>query len=99
MYVVTLSYTAPEAEVAALRERHRDWLDTCYADGMMLASGIKATRDGGVLLVPGMGRAALDALLAADPFALGGVAVYEVVEFAATKTAAALADYREPPLA
>ena len=97
MYVVTLSYTAPIEQVDALVPEHREWLDTAYADGMMLASGAKVPRDGGILLLPPMERAALDALLADDPFAKSGVARYDVVEFRANKTAAALANYREEP--
>ncbi|MFC5909063.1 YciI family protein [Streptacidiphilus monticola] len=95
MYVVTLSYTAPIEQVDALIPEHREWLDTAYADGLLLASGAKVPRDGGILIAPQMERAALDALLADDPFAKGGVARYDVVEFRATKTASALVNYRE----
>lgn len=97
MFVVTLSYTAPIEQVDALLLEHRAWLDEQYAKGVMLASGAKVPRTGGVLLAGGLDRAALDQLLAEDPFAKGGVAAYEVVEFTATKTADCLADYREQP--
>jgi uncharacterized protein YciI len=96
VFVVTLSYTAPIEQVDALIEEHRAWLDTQYAAGVLLASGAKVPRTGGIVLAGGLDRAALDALLAEDPFAKGGVARYDVVEFTATKTAACLADYREP---
>ncbi|MEY9876871.1 uncharacterized protein YciI [Streptacidiphilus sp. MAP12-33] len=97
MFIVTLSYTAPIEQVDALLLEHRAWLDEQYAQGVMLASGAKVPRTGGVLLVGGLDRPALDALLAEDPFAKGGVARYDVVEFAATKTADCLAAYRELP--
>jgi uncharacterized protein YciI len=96
VFVVTLSYTAPMEQVDALLTEHRAWLDEQYAAGVMLVSGAKVPRTGGILLVGGVDRAGLDALLAQDPFAKGGVAVYDVVEFSATKTATGLVDYREP---
>ncbi|MBF9073763.1 YciI family protein [Streptacidiphilus fuscans] len=97
MFVVTLSYTVPMEQVDAHLEDHRAWLDQQYAKGALLASGAKVPRTGGILLVVGLDRAAVDALLAEDPFAKAGVAEYDVVEFTATKTAEALADYRETP--
>ncbi|WP_042386181.1 YciI family protein [Streptacidiphilus melanogenes] len=97
MFVVTLSYTAPIEQVDALLLEHRAWLDEQYAKGVLLASGAKVPRTGGVLLAGGLDRAALDRVLAEDPFAKGGVAQYDVVEFTATKTAECLADYREQP--
>jgi uncharacterized protein YciI len=96
VFVVTLSYTAPMEQVDAHLEDHRAWLDRQYAAGVLLASGAKVPRTGGIVLAGGLDRAALDALLAEDPFAKAGVAAYDVVEFTATKTAPALADYREP---
>ena len=96
MFVVTLSYTAPMEQVDALLLEHRAWLDEQYSKGAMLASGAKVPRTGGVLLVGGLDRAGVDQLLAEDPFAKGGVATYDVVEFTATKTADCLAAYREP---
>ncbi|MEY9848601.1 YciI family protein [Streptacidiphilus sp. MAP5-3] len=95
MFVVTLSYTVPMEQVDAHLEDHRTWLDQQYAKGALLASGAKVPRTGGILLVGGLDRAALDALLAEDPFAKAGVAAYDVVEFTATKTAEVLAGYRE----
>ncbi|WP_042363683.1 YciI family protein [Streptacidiphilus neutrinimicus] len=97
MFVVTLSYTAPIEQVDALLLDHRAWLDEQYANGVLLASGAKVPRTGGVLLAGGLDRGTLDQVLAEDPFAKGGVAQYDVVEFTATKTAECLADYREQP--
>ncbi|WP_042414291.1 YciI family protein [Streptacidiphilus anmyonensis] len=97
MFVATLSYTAPIEQVDALLLEHRAWLDDQYAKGVLLASGAKVPRTGGVVLAGGLDRAALDQVLAEDPFAKGGVARYDVVEFTATKTAECLADYREQP--
>ncbi|PWI42087.1 YciI family protein [Streptomyces sp. ICBB 8177] len=97
MFVVELTYTAPLDRVDALLERHVAWLEEQYAAGVLLASGRKNPRDGGVLLAVAPDRAAIEALVATDPFAVEGVAEYRVLEFAATKTAPALERYREQP--
>lgn len=89
MLVVTLTYKAPLAEVDQHRPAHIDWLKERYADGTMLASGRQTPPVGGVLLMRGE-RAAVEALLAADPFAVHDVADYTIAEFDPTMTAPGL---------
>ncbi|WKE65024.1 YciI family protein [Gallaecimonas kandeliae] len=90
MFVVTLTYIQPLDKVDALLEAHKAWLKQGYEAGVFLASGRKVPRDGGVILCKAASREALEAVLAADPFALASVARYEVVQFEATMTAAGL---------
>ena len=99
MFVLDLTYTAPVATVDAELEAHVAWLDEQYAAGVVLASGRKNPRDGGVLIVAGMDRAAVEELVASDPFTVAGVCEYRITEFAATKTAPELAAHREQPAA
>ncbi|WP_379066897.1 YciI family protein [Mesorhizobium sp. UC22_110] len=89
MFVVNLTYTAPLAEIDRLRDAHMEWVKAGYADGVFIASGAKRPRTGGVILARGT-REALDARLAEDPFTRAEVADYEVIDFAATSTAAGL---------
>ncbi|AXE35715.1 YciI family protein [Chromobacterium phragmitis] len=89
MFVVSLKYIAPLPEVDALLHAHAAWLDRGYADGVFLASGRKVPRNGGVILASGE-RAALEARLSEDPFAKGGVARHDIIEFAPSMTAAGL---------
>ena len=87
MFIVTLTYLKPVEEVDALMAGHIDWLDEGYASGLFVASGRRIPRTGGVILArSGDERALLD-FLARDPFAIHGAARFDVVEFAATKTA------------
>jgi len=90
MFVITLTYTVPVEEIDPHLAGHIEWLDRHYASGVMLASGRRVPRTGGVLLARAADRAALDAVLAEDPFARAGVATYDVVEFAPTKAAPGL---------
>ncbi|MFE9426732.1 YciI family protein [Kitasatospora sp. NPDC006697] len=96
MFVVTLRYTAPLETIDELLPAHVEWLERHYADGTLLASGRLVPRTGGVVLARAADRAALDAVLAGDPFGRAGAAEYEVAEFVPSKAAAGLEALIEP---
>jgi uncharacterized protein YciI len=81
MFVVILTYTKPLTEVDAHLEPHRAWLKRQYQTGVFVASGRQVPPAGGVILARGSDRAALEAILAGDPFGQNGVATYQVVQF------------------
>ncbi len=81
MFVVTVTYVVPIEEVDAVLGAHREFLRRQYEAGIFLASGPQEPRTGGVILARAETRAALDAVLAQDPFAHAGVARYDVTEF------------------
>ncbi|MFC7816010.1 YciI family protein [Streptomyces sp. NPDC057367] len=97
MFVLELSYTAPLEAVDAVLEEHVAWLDELYARGVVLASGRKEPRDGGVIIAVAEDRARAEEITVGDPFVTAGVCAYRVTEFVATKTAPALEPYRETP--
>ena len=76
MFVVTISYTAPLAQIDELMPAHRDWLSQGYDSGLLLASGPQTPRTGGVVLARAVSREELDAALAEDPFNKAGAATY-----------------------
>jgi uncharacterized protein YciI len=94
MYIVTLHYIAPLERIDAYLPAHRAWLEAQYARGLMLMSGRKEPRDGGILIAHAASRAELDAALEGDPFGQAGLATYTVTEFIPTMTAEALAAWR-----
>jgi len=93
MYIVILTYKKPIEEIERLTVPHRAFLDTLYADGVLLISGPQIPRTGGVL-VARAGRTAdeLMTLLKEDPFYTEGIADYQVIEFNPVKHHAALKD-------
>ncbi|MEU2155106.1 YciI family protein [Streptomyces sp. NPDC019396] len=95
MFVLELTYTAPVERVDELLGAHVEWLDALYRDGVVIASGRKNPRDGGVLIAVGDDRAHVEELVLADPFISGGVGRYRITEFYATKTAPELEPYRQ----
>ena len=95
MFILELSYIAPLDEVDRVRDEHMAWVATQYEAGRFLASGAKVPRTGGVILAKAMPRAALDDVIASDPFTRAGVAAYDVTEFAATTVAEGLEALRD----
>ncbi|MCU8007569.1 YciI family protein [Shewanella sp. SM87] len=90
MFVVSLTYKKPIAEVELHLAAHIAYLDEYYASGTFVASGRKVPRTGGVILAKAESRAALEAILQQDPFCIADVAEFEVIEFVPTKTAPGL---------
>ncbi|MBM7173555.1 hypothetical protein JQK87_35255 [Streptomyces sp. G44] len=95
MFILELTYTAPVTAVDEQLAAHVAWLDEQYEAGVFIASGRKNPRDGGVIIAVAEDRARIEEITAADPFVVAGVCAYRVTEFYATKTAPALASYRE----
>lgn len=85
MFILSLTYTAELTEVDRHIEPHMDWVKDGYDRGIFLASGRKNPRTGGVIFARGT-RAEIDAIVAADPFTIHGVADYEITEVAMTRT-------------
>ncbi|MGE4298654.1 MAG: YciI family protein [Desulfovibrionaceae bacterium] len=81
MFVILVTYTKPLEEIDKALVAHRAFLKSQYDAGLFLASGPQNPRTGGVILAQAADRAALEAVLATDPFRVQGVADYTVIEF------------------
>lgn len=92
MFLLITTYLRPLAEIEPLMPSHLAWLDQHYQTGLFLLSGRKTPRTGGVILARAGGRAALEAVVAQDPFTQAGVVAYDMVEFAPTRAAAGFAN-------
>ncbi|HKS44724.1 MAG TPA: YciI family protein [Amycolatopsis sp.] len=99
MYVVLLNYVVSLEEIDLLLPDHVEWLEKHFAAGEFLMAGRRNPRVGGVIITRPMLRGKLDTILATDPFKINHVATYEVVEFAATRTAPELFMLNEAPSA
>jgi uncharacterized protein YciI len=87
MFVISVSYVAPLEQVDAHLAAHRAFLREQYELGVLLMSGRKVPRDGGILIANAASRADVEALVLRDPFHVAGVAAYQVIEFQPTKWA------------
>jgi uncharacterized protein YciI len=90
MFLLSLTYKVPLDVVDQHLDAHVAWLKEGYASGMVLASGRKVPRSGGVIFAQGA-REAVEAYARQDPFAINGVADYTLTEINLTMTAEGLA--------
>lgn len=90
MFIVSLTYVKPLEVIDSLLEEHVAWLKANYAASVLLASGRKIPRTGGVILARAESRETLDTVLAGDPFYREGAARYDVTEFMASMAAPGL---------
>lgn len=84
MFIAILTYRKPLEEVDRFLQAHREYLAGHYAAGDFIASGPQNLRVGGVILMKAEDRAAVDAIIAQDPFNIHGIADYQIVEFTPT---------------
>ncbi len=84
MFIAILTYKKPLEEVDRFLQEHRDYLAVHYAAGDFIASGPQTPRIGGVIMMKAESRAAVDSIIAQDPFNINGIADYRIVEFTPT---------------
>ena len=81
MIIVNIKYTAPLSAIDSLVGEHRAWLDIQYANGVLLCSGPKNPKTGGVVIALGSNKAEIEALFNDDPYNVNHVAEYTFTEF------------------
>ena len=84
MFIAILTYKKPIEEVDRFLQAHRDYLAEHYAAGDFIVSGPQTPRIGGVIMIKSERRAAVDSIIAQDPFNINGIADYQIVEFTPT---------------
>lgn len=95
MFIVSLTYTRPIAEIETHLAAHRLYLDKYYASGNFLFSGRKEPRTGGIIILRADSLKHAEQILSEDPFNQAGVADYQITEFVPSKSAPALAEWLE----
>ncbi|AQZ69296.1 unnamed protein product [[Actinomadura] parvosata subsp. kistnae] len=79
LHVLLVRYTVPADQVTPHVPGHVAYLERHHADGTFLLSGQTVPDDlGGVILATGP-RERVERVAAEDPFAVAGVAAYEIV--------------------
>jgi uncharacterized protein YciI len=94
MFIISIKYTKPAAEIDALLTAHHRFLKEQYAAGVFLMSGRKVPRSGGIILAEAADRADMEAIMQLDPFYGAGVAEYDIIEFIPTMTAEPLSAFQ-----
>ncbi len=84
MLIIELTYQKPLSEIDKHLLEHREWLDQCYAKGLLIVSGPKQPRVGGIFIAL-LDKETAAKLITEDPFYKHGLAQYKIIEFEATK--------------
>ncbi len=84
MFIAILTYKKPLSEVDKFLAAHREYLAEHYAAGDFIVSGPQTPRIGGVIMIKADNRAAVDFIIAQDPFNINEIADYQIVEFTPT---------------
>ena len=81
LFVIDIEYTVSMDQVSPHLDAHMEFVARGYDQGLFLASGAKVPRSGGVIIAQGASRAAVEAMMAADPFCQAGIVDLTVTEF------------------
>lgn len=81
IFIASLTYTVPIAQIDAVLADHLAWLDAGHAAGHFIAWGPREPRDGGLIFVKAASRAEAEALLMSDPFMLHQLAELAVIQW------------------
>jgi len=80
-FIVEIIYIAPVERINEIRERHRAFLQTGYDKGIILMSGPKEPRTGGILIARGNSKDEVEEYLKNDPYRIEKTAEYKYIEF------------------
>ena len=85
MFIINLTYIEPLEAVEKYLQEHINFLNHYYAEGLFIASGRKNPRTGGIILMQGKNKEAVQEIIMQDPFYKNKIAQYDIIEFEASK--------------
>lgn len=85
MFIIDIKYIADMATIDAHLAEHRAYLDIFYAKGLLLCSGPKNPRDGGIIIGMFNTREEVESFIHDDPYSKYGIASYQITAFAPVK--------------
>ncbi|MFA7418191.1 MAG: YciI family protein [Melioribacteraceae bacterium] len=80
-FIVEIIYKAPIEKIEELTPIHREFLQTGYKAGMLLVSGPKVPRTGGIVIAKAKSMEELAEFFKNDPYAVNYAADYSFIEF------------------
>jgi uncharacterized protein YciI len=95
MLIVDLNYSGNLKQIDQYLIAHREFLQKYYDQGVLLASGPKQPRDGGIIIAL-VDEATMRTIITEDPFYQQGIAEYKFISFEPVKYSQVLAPLLEP---
>ncbi|PWC86603.1 hypothetical protein TSH100_12630 [Azospirillum sp. TSH100] len=78
LFSITVSYSRPPEEVKEHLDGHKDWLVRHIKSGTIIVAGPLLNGDGGFILAHAEDRAAIETMIADDPFDRHRVAAFDI---------------------
>lgn len=85
MFIINLKYTGTIEAIDQHLIAHRDFLESNYQKGLLLASGPQNPRTGGIIIALGNDRKMVETMIQQDPFFTEKLAEYTITEFTPVK--------------
>ena len=83
LFIIDIEYCADLDVIESIRPKHREFLSLGYKAGFLLASGPKASQNGGIIIGKFKNLESARDFTLKDPFYTHNVAKYEITEFCA----------------
>lgn len=80
-FIVLINYKAPIEQIEATTPIHREFLKQGYEKGLLLFSGPRVPRSGGVVCAKGKTLEEVDNFFMDDPYRKNNLADYEFIQF------------------
>lgn len=90
MFIVLLEFSANRSEAQRHMPGHNAWLQRGFDDGVFLASGSLEPGPGGGILATGRSLAAVERLVAEDPFVVYDVVRPTIIQLGVTRAVPSL---------
>jgi uncharacterized protein YciI len=87
MFIISLTYTKSIEAIEKELANHSKFLDKYYSLGLLICSGRKQPRTGGVIISKSTSREDVEKMISEDPFYKNQLAEYELIELIPTKYA------------
>ncbi len=94
-FLIEVIYTVPFEQLAETVGEHRAFLQGGFDRGLLLLSGPKNPRTGGIVIARAPSQADLELFFTQDPYRLKGLAEYRYTEFTPVKNQPFLKDWLE----
>jgi uncharacterized protein YciI len=85
VFIAVTTYTSSLTPDDPVLPSHWAYIEECYRQGLLVASGPQEPRSGGVLVLRGTDRGRAEAVMDDDPLISSGRATYRLVAFTATR--------------
>ncbi len=80
-FIINITYTVPLSKIDQILSEHRKFLQEGYNNELLLLSGPRNPRTGGVVLARSESIDEIKSFFERDPYKINKCAVYEFIEF------------------